>query len=65
MRFLREDERQAWRSTDALSGTSSPSLRRCRLEEGAERATRRVGAGHTVAGDVIQALPEALAPLRD
>jgi hypothetical protein len=45
--------------------TSSPSLRRCRWEEGVERATRRVGAGHTVAGDVIQALPEALAPLRD
>ena len=28
-------------------------------------AAARVGAGHTVAGDVIQALPEALAPRRD
>jgi hydroxyethylthiazole kinase-like uncharacterized protein yjeF len=28
-------------------------------------AAARVGAGHTVAGDVIQALPEALAPSRD
>jgi hypothetical protein len=28
-------------------------------------AANRVGAGHTVAGDVIQALPEALAPPRD
>jgi NAD(P)H-hydrate epimerase len=28
-------------------------------------AATRVGAGHTVAGDIIQALPEALAPPRD
>ena len=28
-------------------------------------AAARVGAGHTVAGDVIQVLPEALAPRRD
>jgi ADP-dependent NAD(P)H-hydrate dehydratase / NAD(P)H-hydrate epimerase len=28
-------------------------------------AATRVGVGHTLAGDVIQALPEALAPLRD
>jgi NAD(P)H-hydrate repair Nnr-like enzyme with NAD(P)H-hydrate dehydratase domain len=28
-------------------------------------AATRVGAGHTVAGDVIQALPEALASRRD
>ena len=28
-------------------------------------AATHVGAGHTVAGDVIQALPEALAPRRD
>jgi hydroxyethylthiazole kinase-like uncharacterized protein yjeF len=30
-----------------------------------DAAATRVGVGHTVAGDIIRALPEALAPLRD
>jgi NAD(P)H-hydrate epimerase len=41
------------------------AARRCSRGPTPGMAATHVGAGHTVAGDVIQALPEALAPRRD
>jgi NAD(P)H-hydrate repair Nnr-like enzyme with NAD(P)H-hydrate dehydratase domain len=35
------------------------------VSDAGDLAATRVGAGHTVAGDVIQALPEALASPHD
>jgi NAD(P)H-hydrate epimerase len=50
------------RGMDPFAAAAAAVLAR---SDAANVAAARVGAGHTVAGDVIQALPEALAPRRD
>jgi NAD(P)H-hydrate epimerase len=50
------------RGMDPLAAAAAAVLAR---SDAGNVAAARVGAGHTVAGDVIQALPEALAPRRD
>jgi ADP-dependent NAD(P)H-hydrate dehydratase / NAD(P)H-hydrate epimerase len=50
------------RGMDPFAAAAAAVLAR---SDAGDLAAKRVGAGHTVAGDVIQALPEALAPRRD
>jgi NAD(P)H-hydrate epimerase len=50
------------RGMDPFAAAAAAVLAR---SDAGDLAATLVGAGHTVAGDVIQALPEALAPLRD
>lgn len=50
------------RGMDPFAAAAAAVLAR---SDAGDVAATRVGAGHTLAGDVIQALPEALAPLRD
>jgi NAD(P)H-hydrate epimerase len=50
------------RGMDPFAAAAAAVLAR---SDAGDLAATRVGAGHTVAGDVIQALPEALTPLRD
>jgi NAD(P)H-hydrate epimerase len=50
------------RGMDAFAAAAAAVLAR---SDAGDLAAKRVGAGHTVAGDVIQALPEALARRRD
>jgi ADP-dependent NAD(P)H-hydrate dehydratase / NAD(P)H-hydrate epimerase len=50
------------RGMDPFAAAAAAVLAR---SDAGDLAATRVGAGHTVAGDVIQALPEALAPRRD
>ena len=50
------------RGMDPFAAAAAAVLARA---EAGNVAAARVGASHTVAGDVIQALPEALAPSRD
>jgi NAD(P)H-hydrate epimerase len=50
------------RGMDPFAAAAAAVLARA---DAGDLAAKRVGAGHTVAGDVIQALPEALARRRD
>jgi NAD(P)H-hydrate epimerase len=50
------------RGMDPLAAAAAAVLAR---SDAGDLAATRVGAGYTVAGDIIQALPEALAPPRD